>query len=74
MNPESRRTTLTTRHGGGEMRLIDTDIEEVDRRYGDRETFEWEPFLPSEAGELTEVDEAPIEGQHDDSEQESQNS
>ena len=56
------------------MRLIDTDIEEVDRRYGDREAFEWEPFLPSEAEELTEVDEAPFERPHDNSEQDSQNS
>ena len=51
------------------MRLIDTDIEEADRQYGDRDTFRWEPYLPSEADELTEVDDTPPGGQPDDSEE-----
>jgi hypothetical protein len=51
------------------MRLIDMDIEEVDRRYSDQEAFGW-PFIPSEAEELIEVDDAPPEGQDNNSEQE----
>jgi hypothetical protein len=46
------------------MRLIDSDIEEVDRRYGEQDTFTWEPFLPGEAEEFTEVDDVPPGGQN----------
>jgi hypothetical protein len=56
------------RNGGCEMRLIDTDIEEVDRRYGEQETFSWKPFLPGEIAEFIEVDDVPPRGQNGNSE------